>query len=96
MTHQLKGVYLQVSESKVDFTGIINFKYQNSASVTAPRDAVPLSQMFTGLFQSQDSSDNNSNTMLEKLIEEMKNSQISPELRDMIKDHDLNEGTSKS
>ena len=96
LTHQLKGVYLQVSESKVDFTGIINFKYQNSASVTAPRDAVPLSQMFTGLFQSQDSSDNNSNTMLEKLIEEMKNSQISPELRDMIKDHDLNEGTSKS
>ena len=84
LTHQLKGVYLQISE------------YQNSAPVTAPRDAVPLSQMFTGLFQSQDSSDNNSNTMLEKLIEEMKNSQISPELRDMIKDHDLNEGTSKS
>ena len=49
LTHQLKGVYLQVSKSKIDFTGIVSFKYQNSAPVVAPRDANPISDVFKGL-----------------------------------------------
>lgn len=49
LTHQLKGVYLQVSKSKIDFTGIVSFKYQNSAPVVAPRDANPISDVFNGL-----------------------------------------------
>lgn len=72
LTHQLKGAYLQVSESKVDFTGIVNFKYQNSAPVVAPRDATSAGDIINGLFSNQGIVDGNTN--LEKELKEILNS----------------------
>ena len=69
LTHQLKGAYLQVSESKVDFTGIVNFKYQNSAPVVAPRDATSVGDIIKGLFSNQGVVDGNTN--LEEELKEM-------------------------
>lgn len=69
LTHQLKGVYLQVSESKVDFTGIVNFKYQNSAPVVAPRDATSVGDIIKGLFSNQGVVDGNTN--LEEELKEI-------------------------
>lgn len=72
LTHQLKGAYLQVSESKVDFTGIVNFKYQNSAPVVAPRDATSIGDIIKGLFSNQGAVDGNTN--LEEELKEILNS----------------------
>ena len=72
LTHQLKGAYLQVSESKVDFTGIVNFKYQNSAPVVAPRDATSIGDIIKGLFSNQGAVDGNIN--LEEELKEILNS----------------------
>lgn len=72
LTHQLKGAYLQVSESKVDFTGIVNFKYQNSAPVVAPRDATSIGDIIKGLFSNQGVVDGNTN--LEEELKEILNS----------------------
>ena len=72
LTHQLKGVYLQVSESKVDFTGIVNFKYQNSAPVVAPRDATSVGDIIKDLFSNQGVVDGNTN--LEEELKEILNS----------------------
>lgn len=72
LTHQLKGAYLQVSESKVDFTGIVNFKYQNSAPVVAPRDATSVGDIIKGLFSNQGVVDGNTN--LEEELKEILNS----------------------
>ena len=72
LTHQLKGAYLQVSESKVDFTGIVNFKYQNSAPVVAPRDATSIGDIIKGLFSKQGAVDGNTN--LEEELKEILNS----------------------
>ena len=69
LTHQLKGAYLQVSESKVDFTGIVNFKYQNSAPVVAPRDATSIGDIIKGLFSNQGAVDGNTN--LEEELKEI-------------------------
>lgn len=69
LTHQLKGAYLQVSESKVDFTGIVNFKYQNSAPVVAPRDAASVGDIIKGLFSNQGVVDGNTN--LEEELKEI-------------------------
>lgn len=69
LTHQLKGAYLQVSESKVDFTGIVNFKYQNSAPVVAPRDATSIGDIIKGLFSNQGVVDGNTN--LEEELKEI-------------------------
>ena len=69
LTHQLKGAYLQVSESKVDFTGIVNFKYQNSAPVVAPRDATSVGDIIKGLFSNQGVVDGNTN--LEEELKEI-------------------------
>lgn len=69
LTHQLKGAYLQVSESKIDFTGIVNFKYQNSAPVVAPRDATSVGDIIKGLFSNQGVVDGNTN--LEEELKEM-------------------------
>ena len=69
LTHQLKGVYLQVSESKVDFMGIVNFKYQNSAPVVAPRDATSVGDIIKGLFSNQGVVDGNTN--LEEELKEI-------------------------
>ena len=72
LTHQLKGVYLQVSESKVDFMGIVNFKYQNSAPVVAPRDATSVGDIIKDLFSNQGVVDGNTN--LEEELKEILNS----------------------
>lgn len=72
LTHQLKGAYLQVSESKVDFTGIVNFKYQNSAPVVAPRDATSIGDIIKDLFSNQGAVDGNTN--LEEELKEILNS----------------------
>ena len=72
LTHQLKGVYLQVLESKVDFTGIVNFKYQNSAPVVAPRDATSVGDIIKDLFSNQGVVDGNTN--LEEELKEILNS----------------------
>jgi len=72
LTHQLKGVYLQVSEYKVDFTGIVNFKYQNSAPVVAPRDATSVGDILKDLFSKQGVEDGNTN--LEEELKEILNS----------------------
>lgn len=82
LTHQLKGAYLQVSESKVDFTGIVNFKYQNSAPVVAPRDATSISDIIKGLFSNQGAVDGNTNLEeeLKEILRSKKFEQEHPDL----------------
>lgn len=69
LTHQLKGAYLQASKSKVDFTGIVNFKYQNTAPVVAPRDATSIGDIIKGLSSNQGVVDGNTN--LEEELKEI-------------------------
>lgn len=82
LTHQLKGAYLQVSESKVDFTGIVNFKYQNSAPVVAPRDATSAGDIIKGLFSNQGVVDGNTNLEeeLKEILRSKKFEQEHPDL----------------
>ena len=82
LTHQLKGAYLQVSESKVDFTGIVNFKYQNSAPVVAPRDATSVGDIIKGLFSNQGVVDGNTNLEeeLKEILRSKKFEQEHPDL----------------
>lgn len=82
LTHQLKGAYLQVSESKVDFTGIVNFKYQNSAPVVAPRDATSIGDIIKGLFSNQGVVDGNTNLEeeLKEILRSKKFEQEHPDL----------------
>ena len=82
LTHQLKGAYLQVSESKVDFTSIVNFKYQNSAPVVAPRDATSAGDIIKGLFSNQGVVDGNTNLEeeLKEILRSKKFEQEHPDL----------------
>lgn len=82
LTHQLKGAYLQVSESKVDFTGIVNFKYQNSTPVVAPRDATSVGDIIKGLFSNQGVVDGNTNLEeeLKEILRSKKFEQEHPDL----------------
>ena len=82
LTHQLKGAYLQVSESKVDFTGIVNFKYQNSAPVVAPRDAASVGDIIKSLFSNQGVVNGNTN-LEEELNEKLRSRKFERERPDL-------------
>ena len=86
-THQLKGVYLQVSESKIDFTGIINFKYQNSKPVAAPSGPTSLGDLIRLLIPTKETEvlPDPSVVEFEKIFQTFKNTQSPLSPNDTLK-----------
>lgn len=58
-THQLKGVYLNASDENSEYSGMINFDQNKTFSFNAPSNARPVSELITGLFNSQNGGLNN-------------------------------------
>ena len=58
-THQLKGIYLNASDENSEYSGMINFDQNKTFSFNAPSNARPVSELITGLFNSQNGGLNN-------------------------------------
>lgn len=58
-THQLKGIYLNASDENSEYSGMINLDQNKTFSFNAPSNARPVSELITGLFNSQNGGLNN-------------------------------------